>query len=93
MRIPKPSQYPKRVHLKGETYKIKFVKGLKDLGNTDASKNLIRIRKGMSNTETFKTVIHEILHLLEFEWPIRLKHKTVYKLEEAIFSFLLDNFL
>lgn len=91
--LPKPSQYPKKVHLKGETYKLVFVKGLKDYGNTDANKKLIRIRAGMSKAETFKTVIHELLHFIEFEWPINIKHKTIYKLEEAIFSLLIDNFL
>lgn len=93
MKLPRPSKYPKKVYLKGATYKIKFVKGLEDLGHTDSGKNIICIRAGMSTNETFRTFIHELLHVLEFEWPIPLKHKTVYKLEEAIFSLLLDNFL
>lgn len=93
MKLPQISKYPKKVYVKGAVYRIKFVKGLQDLGNTDSGKNLISIRAGMSKNETFRTFIHELLHLLEFEWPVRLKHKTVYKLEEAIFALLMDNFL
>lgn len=90
--IPHIRNYPKKVHLKGETYRLVFVKNLENIGEIDSGKKVIRIRAGMSRHETFRTFIHEVLHFIEFEWPIDIPHKTVYKLEEAIFSFLLDNF-
>lgn len=93
MRIPKISDYPKHVYLRSAVYKVRFVKNLKVLGETDAAKCEIRIRKGMSRNETFRTWIHEMLHFFEFEFPLNIKHKTVYKLEKAIFAFLMDNFL
>lgn len=93
MLIPKQSQYPKKIYLRGEVYSIRFVKGLKSLGITNWSKNTIKIRAGMSRNETFRAFLHEVLHFLEFEWPIKLPHKTVYKLEKAIFQLIMDNFL
>lgn len=92
MRFPRQDQYPKFIYLRGERYKLRFIKNLADLGETDSETQTIKIRSGMSKNETFRTVIHEILHVVEFEWPVRLKHKTVYQLEEAIFSLIMDNF-
>lgn len=91
MNLPNQKQYPKEVFLRDIKYKILFVKGLKDIGQTDPNKRVIRIRAGMSKNETFKTFIHEILHFLEFEHPVNLKHKIIYQLEEAIFALLSDN--
>lgn len=93
MIIPKIVDYPKSIHLRGETYKVIFVKKLKCIGETDADRQVIRIRAGMSRNETFRTFIHEIFHLLEFVWPINLSHKQVYKLEKAVFQLILDNFV
>lgn len=93
MQIPKLKDYPKKIYLRGATYKIKFVKNLKDIGLTDPSARIIKIRAGMSKNETFRTLLHEMLHFLEFEWPVKLRHKTIYKLEKAIFQLILDNFL
>lgn len=93
MRVPTAKQYPKKLSYGSETYKVRFVKKLNNVGETDGIEKEIRIRADMSDTETLRTFIHEVLHLLEFEHPIKIKHKTVYKLEVAIFNFLLDNFL
>lgn len=93
MMIPRIKDYPKVIYLRGERYKLQFVKKCNYLGQTNAVKKTIKIKAGMSKNETFRTIIHEFLHLLEFEFPIKIKHKTVYKLEEAIFQLLIDNFL
>jgi hypothetical protein len=92
MKAPRQNKYPKKIHLKSATYRIKFVANLESIGETDALRREIRIRKNMSDNETLRTFIHEVLHFMEFEFPVKLKHKTVYKLEKAIFAFLMDNF-
>lgn len=93
MNIPKPSEYPKIIYFGAERYKIRFKKGLDCFGETDWDRKTIRIKYGMSRRETLATLIHELLHVAEFEAPIKLKHKTVYKLEKAIVELLIDNFL
>jgi hypothetical protein len=93
IKLPKPSQYPKKVFLRGESYRIVFVKNLEHIGETDPAKKVIRIRAGMSDNETFRTLVHELLHFLEFEWPVKIRHKQVYKLEKAIFQLIIDNFV
>lgn len=90
--IPKIKDYPKFIYFKQDKYKVMFVKGLKDLGETDPNEFTIKIRAGMSRVETFKTFIHECLHVGEFSYPLDISHRMVYRLEEVIFTFLMDNY-
>lgn len=91
VKVPAIKDYPKQIYIRGESYKISFVKNLDCLGITDSGARTIKIKAGMSPHETFRTAIHEVLHAIEFSWPVKIKHKTVYKLEKAIFDVLLDN--
>jgi hypothetical protein len=93
--LPKASQYPKRIYVKGEVYKVTFTTKIKHFGDTDSETKVIRIRSGMSKRETFKTFLHELLHAIEFECDFKstLKHSQIYDLEDAIFELLIDNFL
>lgn len=92
-RLPKQNQYPKRIYFSNECYRIKFKKGLNCFGITDSEKKLITIKDGLSPRELLNTVIHELLHVIEFERPIKIKHKKIYKWERAIAELLIDNFL
>jgi hypothetical protein len=86
-------KYPKYIYLKGDRYRLIFVKGMSHLGETDSENMTVKVRAGMSRNETFRTVLHECLHVIEFSWPIKLKHRTIYKLEAALFQLLIDNFM
>lgn len=92
MIIPAIKDYPKELYVRGDRYRVLFVKNLENIGETDSGKLTIKLRAGMSKNETFRTLIHEILHAIEFSHPIDLKHKVVYELEEALFNLILDNF-
>lgn len=88
-------KYPKKLYIGHEVYKIKFVTKFKDkhqIGECDSEKKLIQVLKGMSSRSTITTLIHETLHALEFELDIDIKHKTIYKLESALFELYEDNF-
>lgn len=88
-----PKTCPRIFYVGGEGYKILFTKKIKHCGDTDGAAKVIRIRLGMSPRETMATLIHELIHALDFEYNFKIKHKTVYKMERAMISFLLDNFL
>lgn len=92
-KLPRQSQYPKTVQFGIEVYKLKFKKGLDCYGYTDSGTKTITIKDGLSPRMTLATYVHELLHVIEFEHPLKLKHKTIYKLEAAIVELLLDNFL
>jgi len=91
--IPSPKEFPTKIYFGSEVYKIVYKKNFKCYGETDWSKKTITIKKGLSHRQFLATIVHELLHVIEAEFPVKLKHKTVYKLESAIVSLLLDNFL
>lgn len=91
--LPTQAKYPKKLHVGTEVYKVRFEKDFPDYGETDPEKMIIVMKDGLSPREILSTFVHECLHALEFEHGIKIKHKTVHKLEDAITKFLLDNFL
>jgi hypothetical protein len=91
--LPLPGAYPKRIYFANECYKIRFNKRLKCYGITDAETKTITIKAGLSPRAFLETLIHELLHVIEFEMPLKMRHKKVYKLERAITNLVLDNFL
>jgi hypothetical protein len=93
IKLPRQAAYPKKIYFSDTAYKVKFQRGLDCFGKTNDTIKVIAIKKGLSERETLATFIHEILHVIEFETPVKLKHKTIYKLEKAIVEILLDNFL
>ena len=94
-RLPHQSMYPKEIHFSKETYRIVFKKrkNWDRYAETDAGTKTITIKDGLNPRELFFTFIHELLHVIEFEKPLKITHKLVYKLEEAIGKMILDNFL
>ena len=100
MKAPKIRQY-KDTYLVGESiWNLKFKrqveptdgKNRETVGLCDPSEKQVSIRLSQSKEDTLKTFIHEFLHAFEDEYEINLKHSDVYKLEEAIYHFLVDNF-
>lgn len=88
--------YPKELNIGGEVYSIKFVKKLDKnvLAECDPGDKVIHILQGQSREDTLKCLIHELLHAaVEFEGDIELNHSLIYKLEEPIYKFLVDNCL
>lgn len=92
-RFPKISDYPKSIYVRAETYKVIFKSTLPEdtLGWTDSGTHTISIKNGLSPRETFSTFVHELLHALEFEGNLKIKHKTVYKLEKMLVELYIDN--
>ena len=93
IKLPRQASYPKKVYFRDEVYYIKFKKNFHCYGETDPLKKVITIQSGMSARETLATLIHELLHVIEFESPLKVKHKMIYKLERAMVEILIDNFL
>lgn len=96
MRLPRKSEYPKELDIPCkdgtiQTYEIKWARKFKDrmqMAECDPGAHEITIKLGQTPTETFRCFIHEILHAIEFEMHIDIKHSMIYKLEEALFHLL-----
>lgn len=85
--------------LKDVSYEVlfieQFMKDAKQVGECRPDPRQIIIRKNESDTETLKTLIHETLHAVSFEYKdLNLTETQVRILEEAIFRFVkLNNIL
>lgn len=84
---------PCKLWIKDRVWKVEYSKTIKHYGDSNKHTRTIRIKAGMSPRETFKTLIHELLHALHMEHKFLLKHKTVYLLEDALFELIIDNFM
>lgn len=95
MKLPPPSKYPKSMVINEEDWRIQFVKVIeKDptICGMAYPERIIKIKKGMSRSETMSTFIHELIHACEFEGDFDIPHKLVYRLEKLIVDLLMVNF-
>lgn len=96
MSLPKKKNYPKKLFIGGDEYKVQFVKRFKEsntMGYTDAGLKVIRLSEKLTPEEMFKTFIHEVLHAIEFSHPVEIKHRTIYELSDALYDFFECNFI
>jgi Zn-dependent peptidase ImmA (M78 family) len=98
MKLNRPEEYFTEIFVRGVLYKIEFVKKLivdreNILGFCEYGKDekMISINSSQSLSEIRSTIVHEILHALDYEYKIGLKHEQVYALERAISDFLIEN--
>jgi hypothetical protein len=84
---------PPKIRIKrGIYYKVVWQEVILDdhscMGLADPKDRIIYLKLGMSNTDTIKTLIHELIHCCEFEWDQPIPHKITETLEEGIFKIL-----
>ncbi len=97
MNLPKSKSYPKSINVRDEVYQIRLVKhvpGLEaeDFGLCDNDKKIIWLKKSQSPKGLLRTLIHELLHAIECEYNVKLRHKKIDVLEVALEALLSDNF-
>lgn len=96
---PRQKDYPKEILVGDSVYQVRFVrritqvseKGKETLGLCCPSEKEILLVQGMDARERLSTLLHELLHAIEFEYDIDLPHALVYKLEGPLTQLILDN--
>lgn len=63
----------------------------KTLGECRYDQKQIAIKIGLSERQTTKTFLHEICHAIFYERDLKIRHKDVYKLEQAIYYMVFHN--
>lgn len=84
---------PSKIKIRGRVfYQVVWSEVIKDnpdiMGLAEPNEKTIYLKLGMSDTETMKTLIHEVIHAIEFEWDQPIPHKITYTLEEGIWKIL-----
>ncbi|NDD53353.1 hypothetical protein EBZ39_05685 [bacterium] len=88
---------PSRVRIKkGIHYEIVFQDVIRNdpdcLGFCDGDARIIYLKTGQSEKELLKSLIHEILHSLTFEYSnLKISHSAIYELEDPILRLLILN--
>lgn len=78
----------------GLFYKIawcKIIDSKETLGYCEDESQIIYMKDGQDMDETFKTMIHELVHAMDHTYGMKLKHSQVRKLELALADFLTNN--
>lgn len=97
---PRQKDYPKEIVVGDSIYRVRFVRKICEAKEGSDSETLglccpgdkeILIKQGLDPMERLSTLIHEILHCLEFEYEIEIPHKLIYQLERPITQLLMDN--
>lgn len=81
----------KRILFGDAIYKLELRPLKNDCGHVDPNKRIMRIDPRLDNDEMLKTFIHELIHLMEIEAGIKIKHADVYRWERAVFKLLKSN--
>lgn len=96
-KFPLKKNYPKEIKFYDKVYKVKFIKTLESRegasGQCNKTDKTIKLQDDLGREERLSTFIHELLHMIEFEAPIKIKHKMVHQLEAAIYELIIRNFL
>ena len=78
----------------GLDYRIAWCKVIDDkttLGYCDDNAKVIYLKEGEEELETFKTMLHELVHAIDHVYSLKLRHSQVRKLELALAEFMIQN--
>jgi len=86
---------PKTVLVNGNIWEIRYCRSIENepdaVGLCDSHDKEILIVTSICQDEKARTLIHELIHAIEFEYDIQIPHNLVYKLEEPIYRLICDN--
>ena len=82
----------------GHQYRVKFIKQNSDTelendyGFCDFAKRLILIREDIPDSLKLSTFIHELMHILEDLYSVKISHKDLNLVSDMIAAVLAENF-
>jgi hypothetical protein len=94
----KRNHYPTSMKVGKSTYKVELAPFIEEgegkitRGYCCTKRKTIVLLATLSEAELFSTFIHELLHAIEHEHDVRIKHSLVYAMEGPISEVLKKNF-
>lgn len=85
---------PQRVQILGQEFKIEFIKDSKKtdfVGRCFPNANKIQLVEDLPDDKLFQTYLHEVLHAIDINLNMGLKHKQIDTLSVALYQFIKDN--
>ncbi len=87
---------PNKIKVSGVWYRIKFVNGeneleYKNIGRTNFMKGLITMHMGYTDDENYRTFLHEVLHVVSWDYGLKLEEDSVDRLSVGLYQVLKEN--
>lgn len=84
-----------KIKIGGINYKLKqmdnYARDFGMMGSHCGNSSEIIIDKGLAECRKYKTIIHEILEAINFEYELDLDHNKITTLETSLYAVIKDN--
>ena len=82
-----------KIKVGGLVFRVKDVSGLADYGSTDFDRQIILIKKELTDDNKESTLYHEIVEIINNTYDLNLSHQTIQTIEASIFQIIKDNYV
>ena len=89
---------PDKIKINGVEYGIEFVEAVEDdihevefTGRVLFRENKIKISNSYKTDSKFRTLLHEIIHILDYDYKMELPEETIRRLASGLYGTLKDN--
>lgn len=85
---------PDQLNVMGQNVEIEFLKDHKKhdfVGRCFINANRIQLIKDLPNDKLGETLLHEVIHLMDTNLGLNLKHKKINALAAVLYQFLAEN--
>jgi hypothetical protein len=90
-RVPQVISPPKEVRILGKAYEVQVVPGFEDCGECFDMKQQIKLQAEMPTTLEQDTLLHEVIHALDFNMKLNMKERQVSALAAGLIGVFRDN--
>lgn len=89
-----PGSYPNTMLVGDSVWEIKLVKDIQQsdaYGACDPQCKTIYLEMAQTRKEMMSTFLHELIHAIEIEYGLTIRHKLVNNLEVALTNLIVEN--
>lgn len=86
-----PTTMPGSVRILGKEYEVKVFEDFENCGECDDIKQTLKIQAGMPLTLEQDTLLHEVIHALDFNMKTHMKERQVSALASGLIAVFRDN--
>lgn len=90
-RLPKVEQTPGDVRILGKVYEVHVIPGFENCGECIDMKQQIKLQADMPLTLEQDTLLHEVIHALDFGMKLHMKERQVSALASGLIGVFRDN--
>lgn len=90
-RVSKVEAMPGAIRIMGKDYEVKVFEDFENCGECDDLKQMLKIQASMPMTLEQDTLLHEVIHALDFNMKTHMKERQVSALASGLIAVFRDN--